>query len=509
MCDRMVMKKHKADPNTRNPRGGGKRQQESEIDKLPDDLLIAIVSRMSIKDAIGTSILSRRWRYLWTFAYGLRFDDKECTDRNRFNFIRLVDRVFKLHQGKSVDSLILRFFNKCKSPYFYPIGKWIDFALHKEVKRFELDLSGASCNHEFPCLFMLLTRFPIDKVLPLFDTLNVRDSLPRYLRSLNAFISLRSFRLVNVAIKDEMVQYFLASCQYIEKICIRGSNATKDLEFVDPLPYLKVLEISECCNIQSLVISVVNLVSCTYEGRKIGLPFKKVPSLSELTLGGGFCGSFVYEPNKHSSYSAQLVKLVLNIPHVSALSVIVPRELPQLYALKRMELSVMSHVGRSLLFWTSLIEASPQLQELKIKIIYLLRCSSSTIGWNLLPFPEVTSAEANMFDHKNLKVIEMGGYCGCAREDEFLVHVCKSAAMSLETVIIDTDCSYYCDPECSSFFVMYKLRVDGKVPMVNEGGTTRREEPIEYGDLNQFDAKKHAERFTSSFRSSEIKFVIR
>ncbi|KAL7100178.1 hypothetical protein ACP275_09G131500 [Erythranthe tilingii] len=461
---RMVMKKHKADPNTRNPRERGKRQHvESEIDKLPDDLLIAIVSRMSIKDAIGTSILSRRWRYLWTFAYGLRFDDRECTDRNRFKFIRLVDRVLELHQGKSVDSLILRVFNECKPPSFYSIGKWIDFALHKEVKRFELDLSGASsCNHEFPCLFMLLTSFPVSKVLPLFDTLNVRESLPRYLRSLNAFISLRSVRLVNVAIEDEMVR---------------------------------------------LAISVVNLVSCTYEGRKIGLPFKKVPNLSELTLGGGFCGSFVYEPNKHSSYSAQLVKLVLNLPHVSALSVIVPRGLPQLDALKRMELSVVSHVGRSLLFLASLIEASPQLQEFKIKINYLLRCSSFTTAWNLMPFPEVTSAEANIFDHKNLKVIEMGGYCGCASEDEFLVHMCKIAATSLETVIIDTDCGYYCDHECSSFFVMYKLRVDGKVPMVNEGGTTRHEEPIEHGDLNQFDAKKHAERFTSGFRSSKINLL--
>ncbi|XP_012856149.1 PREDICTED: uncharacterized protein LOC105975496 [Erythranthe guttata] len=310
-----------------------------------------------------------------------------------------------------------------------------------------------------------------------------------------------------------MVRYFLDSCPYIEKISIRGSVDTKDVEFVDPLPYMKVLEISECCNIQSLVISVKNLVSCTYEGNELGsFPVKNVPNLSELTLGGVFCESFVYEPNKHSNYSAQLVKLVLNLHTTSVARQIFPHDLPQLHALKRLELSIVSQVGRSLLLLTSLIKASPQLHEFKIKINYLVPCSPFIYVSSLVPFPEVTSVEADVFYHKNLNAVEIDGYCGCASEDEFIGPLCKIAATSLKTVIIDTDCDYYRDhPDYKYIIVMYRPRQDGKLPMMKGVKKRKRahEEPIEDGHMNRFDAKKHAERFASCFPPFGIKFIVR
>ncbi|EYU21682.1 hypothetical protein MIMGU_mgv1a025573mg, partial [Erythranthe guttata] len=325
--------------------------------------------------------------------------------------------------------------------------KWVLFAMHKQVKRFDLDLSVP------------------DKFFALWLNL----SFACCLRSGNVFLSLRSVRLVSVDIKDEMVRYFLDSCPYIEKISIRGSVDTKDVEFVDPLPYMKVLEISECCNIQSLVISVKNLVSCTYEGNELGsFPVKNVPNLSELTLGG------------------------------SVARQIFPHDLPQLHALKRLELSIVSQVGRSLLLLTSLIKASPQLHEFKIK--------------SLVPFPEVTSVEADVFYHKNLNAVEIDGYCGCASEDEFIGPLCKIAATSLKTVIIDTDCDYYRDhPDYKYIIVMYRPRQDGKLPMMKGVKKRKRahEEPIEDGHMNRFDAKKHAERFASCFPPFGIKFIVR
>ncbi|KAL7139874.1 hypothetical protein ABFS83_09G083100 [Erythranthe nasuta] len=537
------MDKHKADPDTQN-NGKRKRKQgiDNAIDKLPDDLLTAIVSCMSIKDAVRTSVLSHRWRYLWMFTHGvLEFDERDIssdktvlefdnimsnktvrdfgyisyhkTRRKRYKFNRMVNHVLNLHQGTSVDSLIVRFCNKIKAGYPSYISEWVLFAVHKKVKRFDLDLSvpgGSPCNYKFPDLVGLLTKFPLNEFVPLYEK---SMSFVWCLRSLNVFLSLRSVRLVSVDIKDEVVRYFLDSCPYIEKLCIRGSAATKDVKFVDPLPYLKVLEISECCNIQSLVISVKNLASCAYEGNEISLPFKNVPNLSELTLGGVFCESFIYEPNKHSSYSAQLVKLVLNLQTASVGRQIPPRiDLPQLHALKRLELSIVSQVGRSLLFLTSLIKASPQLHEFKMKINYLVPCSPFMYLPSLIPFPEVSSVEANVFDHNNLKVVEIDGYCGCASEDEFIAQMCSIAATSLETVIIDTDCDYYRDhPNYKYILVIYKPRQDGKLPMMKgvKKGKRHHEDPTENGQMNPVDAKKHADRFVSSFPSSGIKFIVR
>ncbi|WZZ76157.1 hypothetical protein YC2023_087527 [Brassica napus] len=43
---------------------------------LPDDLLLRILSFNTTKDAIPTSLLSKRWRSLWTLAPGLGFEDR-------------------------------------------------------------------------------------------------------------------------------------------------------------------------------------------------------------------------------------------------------------------------------------------------------------------------------------------------------------------------------------------------------------------------------------------------
>ncbi|KAL7140318.1 hypothetical protein ABFS83_09G112900 [Erythranthe nasuta] len=536
------MNKHKRDQIPQNPRKRkwinnhtkAKKKQEIDatanvidntanvIDKLPDDLLIAILSRMKILDAYRTSVLSRRWRYLWTLTnLKLEFNDRDITTdghkimtKDKLSFF--ISQVLRSHKSPSVDTLIIRIRIREKAErrgVFSSINTWINRVILKDLKRLELDLSvpGTSpCNYVFPDLGYLLVPFPRYK----YYLIDSGCSVASCLRSANGFTSLRSIKLVDVSITDEVVGYFIESCLYIEDLCIRGSNATKDLKFVDPLPYFKVLEISDCCNIESLLISVENLVSCTYQGNVIGLPFKKVPKVSELTLGGVFCESFVYEPNKHSSYSTQLLKLVLNLHTASVLGEIVPRDLPQLYALKQLELSVVSRVGRSLLFLTSLIKASPQLQEFKIKINYIVPCCQpyDSLIRRHMPFPEVTAEEANVFEHENLKVIEMVGYCGCASEDEFIVSICKIAATSLETVIIDTDCDYYRDvPNYTQLLIMYKPREDGKVPIMKGVKTGRVDliEPTENGNMNPLDAKKHAEKLISSFRSLEIKKIVR
>ncbi|KAL7140418.1 hypothetical protein ABFS83_09G119700 [Erythranthe nasuta] len=481
---------------------------EIGIDKLPDDMLIAILSRMSLKEAARTSVLSSRWRNLWTStSRDLVFDAADTSGgavMKMEKFADMVDYTLKLYEGTGVDSLSIRFSNIHEDDdgvISHSIYSWVYFAMLKQVKKFELDLSvagGYHYNYEFPEVLTWLLRFPPEKWFPL--ECKSKNGV-RVLRSLGAFRSLRSLRLVHVDISDTAVCYFLSSCPVIEELSIRASNTIINLQVVDP-PSLKVLEIVDCPNIKSLVISSTNLVSCTYIGKKISSPFKNVPNLSDLTLGGKFCTSFIYEPNKHSSYSLQLGKLVLNLQTASFFErQIGPIDLPQLHGLKRLELNVVSQVGRSLLFFISLIKASPRLHEFKLKIDYLVARQSSDdsmIRERLMPFPKVTSTEEYTFEHKNLKVVKIEGYCGCESEEQFVVQLCNIA--SLEKVLIDTDCDYYLD-HAENCVAMYRLRKDGKNPMSKR---MRKAEPMANGAMTPFLAKKHARKLRSTCNTNFV-----
>ena len=46
---------------------------EDCISLLPDDILVSILSCLSLKEAVLSSCLSRRWWYLWTGITGLDF----------------------------------------------------------------------------------------------------------------------------------------------------------------------------------------------------------------------------------------------------------------------------------------------------------------------------------------------------------------------------------------------------------------------------------------------------
>ncbi|XP_047314102.1 F-box/LRR-repeat protein At3g03360-like [Impatiens glandulifera] len=132
----------------------GSRRTEKKNDRLselPDEILNTITCKLNIKDAVKTSILSKRWRYIWINHADFKF--------NRLNilglgyplhkhwdtrFVKFVDHIMqqRLKGSNKINSFCLQFeLGKCFSQSIY---RWITCAVRKGVETIGLDLSSGT-----------------------------------------------------------------------------------------------------------------------------------------------------------------------------------------------------------------------------------------------------------------------------------------------------------------------------------------------------------------------------
>ncbi|XP_059636269.1 F-box/FBD/LRR-repeat protein At5g22700-like [Cornus florida] len=291
------------------------------ISGLPVEILIAILSLLMHKEAACTSILSRRWRYI---TASFNFDSKtllrapadddtyfdqvgpidydalasKCKEK-RTTYVRYVNEVLKLHLGSYIDEMRISF--EFRGHYPHDINDWIKFAMEKGVQRFELDLLAGI----HPGDWMQFYNFPSMENFKFSSMTSHRTHVPQTIGSASGFCSLTVLRLFGVNIMDEVIENFLFNCPFLEQLCIVGTTCLVNLKIVGPSLKLKCLEISHCHYLKNLEISAINLVSFTYFGPDISVPYKNVPLLSKLSIGRPFCSSFVFGSCKHSSYIPQ------------------------------------------------------------------------------------------------------------------------------------------------------------------------------------------------------------
>ncbi|XP_056685421.1 F-box/LRR-repeat protein At3g58900-like [Spinacia oleracea] len=120
------------------------------ISGLPDEVLGHILSFLPTKCAVGTSILSTRWKYLFRLTTNLYFEDsyassagndasEEEKEGRKESFKKFVYLVLALHQKSSITEFSL----KCQNTYENShIDIWVSAAILKKVQQLYLDLLG-------------------------------------------------------------------------------------------------------------------------------------------------------------------------------------------------------------------------------------------------------------------------------------------------------------------------------------------------------------------------------
>ncbi|XP_065862295.1 F-box protein At4g09920-like isoform X2 [Euphorbia lathyris] len=121
------------------------------ISKLPDEIIGKILSYLPTKEAMATSVLSKRWEYLWTLTSDLDFCDFQILDKEAENkndndymikmmsFQRYVDRVIFYHGGSDIRKCHMDIHSKYVAPSFYA---WICALITCNVQKLSLGMSS-------------------------------------------------------------------------------------------------------------------------------------------------------------------------------------------------------------------------------------------------------------------------------------------------------------------------------------------------------------------------------
>ncbi|CAN6563449.1 unnamed protein product [Malus baccata var. baccata] len=430
---------------------------EDRIGQLPDAILINIISPLRIKEEARTSVLSKRWRYLWTHVTRLNFAHhdgehlrtsirtttvnpserrrlEEATNRRqRIRQSRqgltplnlgefrggsssagsgsrsrhpdgiprqidppspppctVVTKVRRSHQGPTIDGVRI-----CGSCYSSDnVDDFIKFAIQKKVQWLEIyqSIEKKAKSWEKP----FNNPFGVSRIK-----------------------SLRHLSLMYMPITDEVVGLVVSECQLLEHLSIFGSSDLYAVKAVGSSLRLKFLQISYCGGIVRVDISAPNLVSFIYRKPNVyrrGIVLKHAPKLVNVSLSEDEPDSITKHLLSISDRLSclQTLDLWMNLRRTN---IMLP-QFPDLTSLK--DLSLIIHAQnneQSLLDLTSLLEQSPFLQRLTLKIQWGLVCDGYTRNMQ----------EIKRCPHQCLKEVRFSGFIGMGGstiDTEFAICTC-------------------------------------------------------------------------------------
>ncbi|KAK8546703.1 hypothetical protein V6N12_027477 [Hibiscus sabdariffa] len=307
------------------------------ISRLPDDVLVFILSRFPIKVAARTSLLSRRWRWLWTCIPRLEFDSSKT--------LRAIkNRAFgSLSISEFIDSEKVRLVSLVNHLVeSYPLP-----AIDK-AKSIELDFSRAVDLHLPDHLYTLSP-----------SKLGLPSSHP-----------LTSLVLKSVKVSGKVLHNFISNSPFLERLCVEGSRSLVHLRVAGPSLHLKYLEISDCSRLRSLKLVAPNLLTLKYSGPYINIPFENVPNLTELSIRNDDDEDLIFtELQQILTFVPQLQKLTLYID--DEVDMVTSIRFPLMNQLRQMKLSVCADNVDSLLFLSSWIKACPSLHRFTLDVTTL------------------------------------------------------------------------------------------------------------------------------------------
>uniref|UniRef100_A0A0E0R3P7 F-box domain-containing protein n=1 Tax=Oryza rufipogon TaxID=4529 RepID=A0A0E0R3P7_ORYRU len=411
---------------------------------LPKDIVLRVMSKLTLKEVAQLSVVSTNWRQAWTFHPNLYFgiktalgnnakrkgtsSDLNCRISSGNKFIKRVDAILEKHCGTMVNKFAVKF--GLSNEHANHVNGWVAFAIASKARVIILDFSpdwkSHENNYDFPCHIFDKHNGSYLEALRL-DSVTLNPPL-----DFCGFANLKLLALDNVRLQH--LEQLISKCHVLEWLSIQSCNQLHNLHVSEPLCRLQYLSI-QGCHLQRMELHAPNLTTFEYDG-----------SLALVTL------------NECSNIKASTIRLfdektLQNIltgipsvlPHVETLYVEVhvktqmsgftqsPLKFTQLKCLTLEITFERGSFDRNSVFQlTNLFVAAPFLEDLYLDMYCSLnRCP--------LDLDDIVDQP-----HYHLKMVCIFGFCGNTGQVELAKCILRNALI-LEQMIIDPKGRYRLD----------------------------------------------------------------
>ncbi|XP_038994187.1 F-box/FBD/LRR-repeat protein At1g13570-like isoform X2 [Hibiscus syriacus] len=380
------------------------------ISDLPQSIVESILTRLPIRDAVRTSILSSRWRYKWATLTQLLFDEKcviSSNDRCKVedSLVKFITRTLFLHQGPIHKFQLTTSHLQCCPD----IDQWLLFLSRNDIKELVLELGEGEWFRVPSCLFNC-------KKLTRLDLFRCEFDPPP---SFKGFLCLKSLNLHQVLVSPEAIESLISSCPLLESLA---------LSYFDSL---------------ALTIIAPNLKYLCLEGEFKDICLENTPLLVAMSVAM-YMTDDIAEHFEQSS-SCNFNRFLGSVPRLERL-------IGHIYFTKVVELNQVSFEDmKEILVVLRLITNSPNLRELQIS------GSSNTLATIDAPDLDFWDDERpSDCTFKQLKLVKMTDMSGVPHEMEFIKFLLANSPV-LEMMSI-SPCVYVMDGRLNMLIELLRFR---------------------------------------------------
>ncbi|KAI3913205.1 hypothetical protein MKW98_007221 [Papaver atlanticum] len=219
-----------------------KGEEEDRISELPDPLLGHILSFLPFKNIVATSVLAKRWRFIWNsvpilkITHWLSTDPTKDRDLQIKLFVNFMDRMFVLRDLSTIKYFYL-FSYYIKDDYI--INSWISAVIRRKVEEIHLLLPHWGVYTPF---LIPSSLFTCESLVTLRMSVPVVLNLPRSVH----FPKLKLLTLQHVRIKDKyFIERLLSNCPVLEELGLESCRWDGIADLCIASPTLKRLSITK------------------------------------------------------------------------------------------------------------------------------------------------------------------------------------------------------------------------------------------------------------------------